>query len=322
MNTALRTLAAAVPAMLAGPDAARADDPTAERTGPAQSYEVEASRDLAYCKVPHDPDPARHRLDVFRPAGQTGRPVLMFVHGGGWTIGRKDNYFGILGYGTVAECLARRGLVVVLPNYRLSPGVRHPAHIKDVARAFAWTCRNAAKFGGDPKRIYVGGHSAGGHLTALLTTDETYLKEVGRSRKDIRGVIGISGVYCVEDLQLDLSASAPGEWLHLDTKVSPFALVFGTDRKTLEQASPIRHVCPGLPPFLLLNGTLDYPPLRKMTKDFAAALEDSGCKVRVKQFPWLTHETVVFDILNRTAEPATVEAVVEFIEQCQSSKRR
>jgi acetyl esterase/lipase len=314
--------AASVLAVLAVSSRVRAGEGPAEKPAPPRQYEVMASRNLTYYEVEDDPDRARHRLDVFSPKGRTGAPVVFFVHGGGWVIGQKDDYLGILGYGTIARCLARRGLVVVLPNYRLSPGVRHPEHVKDVARAFAWTCRNAARYGGDPERIVVCGHSAGGHLVSLLATDEKYLKAEGRSRKDIRGVIGVCGVYCVEDLELKVSASAPGEWLSVNTKVSPFALVFGTDPEVLKQASPIRHVEPGLPPFLLMNAGLDYSPLRKMTRAFATALEENCCDVEVKVVPWRTHETVVFDILRQTAEPAFVEAVVDFVERCRAPRGR
>jgi acetyl esterase/lipase len=318
---AMKTLVVPVILLAAVPAAGRA---RAEETASPRVYEVKATRDLVYYEVRDDPDRERHRLDVYSPEGKTGCPVLFFVHGGAWTVGRKDDYFGILGYGTVARCLARRGLVVVVPNYRLSPGVRHPEHIKDVARAFAWTCRNAAKYGGDPEKIVACGHSAGGHLVSLLATDESYLKAEGRSRNDLRGVIGICGVYSVEDLELDLSAAAPGEWLSVRTRVRPFAAVFGTDPKVLMQASPITHVGPGLPPFLLLNAGFDYARLPGMAKKFAAALKENGCEVEVMEAPWRTHETVVFDILNRSAEPETVEVVVGFVERtaCPRPARR
>ncbi len=323
MRTFLRSLAAAAAlVVMAAPDLTGAGEPSAKRAAPTKLYDVMTSRDLLYYDIRNDPERDRHRLDVFRPKGQTGCPVLFFVHGGGWVVGQKDDYFGILGYGTIARCLARRGLVVVLPNYRLSPGVRHPEHVKDIARAFAWTCLNAAKHGGDPGRIVVCGHSAGGHLVSLLATDETYLKAEGRSRKDLRGVISICGVYCIEDLELELSASAPGEWMSVRTKVRPFAAVFGTDPKVLRQASPIAHVGPGLPPFLLLNAGFDYWPLRKMTKSFAAALKENRCQVEMQEVPWRTHETIVFDILHRTAEPATVEAVWRFVERTNHQPRR
>ena len=159
---------------------------------PPQKQEVRAFRDITYYEVRDDPDAARHRLDVYRPEGKGPYPVLLLLHGGGWVAGGKDDVFGMYGYGTIARCLAERGLVVVLPNYRLSPGVRHPEHVKDVARAFAWAYGHCKDYRGDPRQLFVSGHSAGGHLAALLAADETYLKEVGRSAKDIRGVIGVA----------------------------------------------------------------------------------------------------------------------------------
>ena len=100
-----------------------------------KAFKVERIADIDYCDIPNDPDLEQHRLDVFRPVGKDDCPVVFFVHGGGWMIGDKDDVFGIYGYGTIAESIARRGVVVVLPNYRLSPKAKHPDHIKDVARA-------------------------------------------------------------------------------------------------------------------------------------------------------------------------------------------
>jgi acetyl esterase/lipase len=273
---------------------------------------VVVARDITYHKVRRDPSPSRHRLDVYRPRGKGPFPVLLFLHGGAWVCMSKDDVLGVLGYGTVARCLAERGLVVVLPNYRLSPGVKHPEHIKDVARAFAWTVGNVKKYGGDPGRVFVGGHSAGGHLAALLATDETYLKAVGRSRKDVRGVVGVSGVYRV-DLDLELSVADPWGYVRLRGRVRPLVLAFGNDPKVAQRASPLTHVGRGLPPFLLINAGLDYPPLKRMTREFAAALKKNGCDVRLRVVPWRTHETLMFDIPRTTAERRTVEAIVEFV---------
>src|SRR5262249_49568463 len=115
----------------------------------------------------------RHTLDVFTPAGygekKAPRPVVLFVHGGTRMAGDK-NFFGM--YRGVGRALASGGAVAVLANYRLSPRVRHPEHVKDVACAFAWTYRNVHRYGGDPSRIFLAGHSAGAHLVSLLITDE------------------------------------------------------------------------------------------------------------------------------------------------------
>jgi acetyl esterase/lipase len=303
-------------AVLCAPGVARAErGKAADAAPPAKTYPVRASRGITYYEVWRDPDRYRHQLDVYRPKGKDGCPVLFFVHGGGWVAGSKDDVLGLYGYGTIARCLAERGLVVVLPNYRLSPGVHHPEHIKDVARAFAWACRNVHKYGGDPGQIFVGGHSAGGHLAALLATDDTYLKQEGRSRKDIRGVIAVSGVYRVDDLDLELSAADSCGCLSVNVRARPLAVVFGDDPKVAKQASPLTHVRPGLPPFLVLSAGLDYPPLRRMAKEFTAALKKAGCEVVARVVPWRTHETLLFDIPRRSADRATTEAILEFIDQ-------
>ena len=99
-----------------------------------KAFKVERIADIDYCEIANDPDAERHRLNVFRPVGKNDCPVIFLVHGGGWMIGGKDKYFGIYGYANIAATLARRGVVVVLPNYRLSPKAKHPDHIEDVAR--------------------------------------------------------------------------------------------------------------------------------------------------------------------------------------------
>src|SRR5262245_20687187 len=143
--------------------------------GSARAAEPAGFKVRSTLDVPYVPNAGhRQKLDVFRPEGQTGQPVVLMVHGGAWVIGDKD-FHGL--YRDVAEGLAKQGLVVVTANYRLSPWVRHPEHVKDVARAFAWTRKNVKEHGGDPDQIYLCGHSAGGHLVALLATDESLLRD-------------------------------------------------------------------------------------------------------------------------------------------------
>jgi acetyl esterase/lipase len=291
-----------------------------QRAAAPKRYEVTVARNITYHAPAKDPDADRHRLDVYRPKGKGPFPVLLFVHGGAWMTMSKDDVFGLLGYGTVARCLAERGIVVVLPNYRLSPKVKHPEHIKDVARAFDWACTNAGKYGGNPKQIFVGGHSAGGHLAALLATDPSYLKAVRRRQSDVRGVVAVSGVYRIDDLNLDLSAGALSGSLRLEVGVRPLALVFGDDPKVARRASPIAHVQPGLAPFLLLSGGLDYRPLLRMTRDFAAALKKAGGVVEVKKLPWRTHETLLFDIPRMTADRGAVDAMASFIDRHRAAR--
>src|SRR4051812_11551880 len=145
------TRALAVLVFLMLPALASADDKT---RGEPRSYPIRQKLDLAYG------DAARQRLDVFAPKGEKGErfPVVILVHGGTWLFGDKD-FFGI--YRNAGKNLAKNGIVTVVTNYRLSPLVRHPEHAKDVARAYAWVVKNIDKYGGDPDRVVLAGHSAG-----------------------------------------------------------------------------------------------------------------------------------------------------------------
>jgi acetyl esterase/lipase len=278
----------------------------------AKVCKVERSKDVRYCEIAEDPDRERHCLDVFRPVGKDDCPVVFFVHGGGWVIGSKEKVAGIYGYASIAEALAARGVVVVLPNYRLSPKVKHPEHVKDVARAFAWTHRHAKEYGGRPDQIFACGHSAGGHLVSLMATDESYLKAEGLSAKEIRGVVAVSGVYDVE--ALDFKVEVKQRWFEFHTELRPFACVFGNDAEAAKQASPVQHVRKGLPPFLLIYGGLDLPPVRHTTTEFAAALKEKDCEVETKKMRWCTHETVLVDLVHGV-EPKTADALLAFVEK-------
>jgi acetyl esterase/lipase len=129
-----------------------------------------------------------HQLDMYLPASKNF-PVVVFAHGGAWLSGDKSEY------DNVGRFFAENGIGAVLVNYRLSPKVRHPAHVQDVAKSVAWARRNIRKHGGNPDSLYLCGYSAGGHLVSLLATDESYLKAEGVPPESIRGVISISGVY-------------------------------------------------------------------------------------------------------------------------------
>src|SRR5258708_1190656 len=152
--------------IFAGPALADSPKPTAEA---AKSFAVDVTKDIPY-NDPKDPDPETHNPGLYRPKGQKDFTVLFFVHGGTWKSGDRKIYVKL------GEGFASQGIGCVIISYRLSPKVQHPAHIQDVAKAFAWTCDNIAKRGGRADQIFVCGHSAGGHLVSLLATDESYRK--------------------------------------------------------------------------------------------------------------------------------------------------
>jgi acetyl esterase/lipase len=292
----------------------------------ARTCEVRELHDLAYYRG-KDADWVRHRLDLFVPKGQKDFPVVMLAHGGAWMIGDKS-CVGL--YSDVGRFLARQGIGAALINYRLAPWVQHPEQIKDVARAFAWLYEHVADYGGDPDRLFVAGHSAGGHLVSLLATDETYLKAHGLSSRDIKGVIALSGVYHIPpgNLYVTVGGSTgrafkleqvmpvlqfPG-WMKarmpalagLPVGVDLYGLVFGDDPAVRADASPLNHVRPGLPPFLLFNAEKDLPTLPAMGEDFCDALKKEQCDARRLVIKGRNHNSIMFEA-TRPEDPVAGE---------------
>jgi acetyl esterase/lipase len=332
---------------LAGPKAARAADRAPPAPAPAPeikaTFKVKEALDIRYAPVGGD----RHELDVFSPEvklkGGKKSPVVVLVHGGAWMIGDK-NLFGL--YRGVARALARQGLVVVVPNYRLTPWVRHPEHVKDLASAFAWVRGHIADYGGDRDDIFLCGHSAGGHLVALLATDDRYLKDpalglTDEDRQAIRGVIGVSGVYNIPQSR-DIAGVMQGMLSTLTATgdpraakgasmpampalptpststlrkvgffLNPFQLVFGTDRAQHRLASPLSHVRPGLPPFLLFHAERELPLLADMARDFGAALKKAGNDAEVVRVAGRNHNSVLF--WATSSDDPVNQAIMKFV---------
>lgn len=143
------------------------------------------ARDIPYVENGHK----RHVLDVYTPENQPGKslPVMFWIHGGGWQAGDKSDV------ALKPKILTERGFVFVSTNYRLLPEVRMDELIDDVARSVGWVHRNIARYGGDPTRILVGGHSAGAQLAALICIDDRYLKKEGVSFDVLKGCVPVDG---------------------------------------------------------------------------------------------------------------------------------
>ena len=297
----------------------------------ADALDVERIKDVAYVKG-LKADFLRHRLDLYLPKEKKQFPVVVVVHGGGWTIG--DNRCAGL-YTTVGEFLASRGIGVVMPNYRLSPWIKHPDHARDVARAVAWTQANIAKHGGDPKQLFLAGHSAGGHLAALLGTDESFLKAEGMRTADVRGVITVSGVYRIPDGDVKVKVGNDSQDfrpeqifpLRTDDKKAeaqkiPFAVpltvnvygaAFGRDLKVRADASPINHVRGGLPPFLILTAENDLPTLGPMAEEFHRALKAKGNSAELLRIEGRNHNSILFNAVQ--VQDPVAQAMIDFVKR-------
>jgi acetyl esterase/lipase len=251
----------------------------------AKTYKVKAVKNVAYYEG-DDSHSKKHKLDLYVPEGVKDFPVLFFVHGGAWISGDKD-FFGI--YETFAKTYAKQGIGVVVTNYRLSPSVKHPEHVKDVARAVAWTYNNVKKHGGNPDAIVLAGHSAGAHLVALVTTDASYLKALKVDTKVIKGVVPISGPY--------------------DIPNGALKNVFGPEA---QKASPLRFVREGLPPFLILYADKDMVGCDKAPSEaFCKALKAKKVAATTVEVKNSNHLEVI--VRAGTADSETFEAIVEFV---------
>lgn len=137
-------------------------------------------------------DDARQRLDIYRPhspAPANGWPVVLFFYGGSWSSGaRRDYRF-------VGEALASRGVLTLVADYRLYPQVSYPDFVRDCALALAYTLRQARRWGGDPDRVHVMGHSAGAYNASMLALDPRWLAPHGASPQQLAGWIGLAGPY-------------------------------------------------------------------------------------------------------------------------------
>lgn len=251
--------------------------------------ETRTLADVSYHDGP-DADPVRHKLDVYLPKDRRDFPVLVFIHGGAWIEGNK-NHFGV--YRVLARTFNRHGIAVVCPNYRLSPRVQHPEHVRDVARAVAWVHKNIGKHGGRADEIFVSGHSAGGHLCALLATDRRYLKEAGVPPGAIRGCLPLSGLFILPKDRI-------------------FELAFGKDLEVRAEASPITHVRPATPPFLVMLGDNDLPACDRPQADaFCKACETCGVAADLLEVPRRNHISILLNAVS-DADPVT-RSMLSFI---------
>lgn len=157
-------------------------------------------------------DHPKQSLDVYFAASGNRCPVFLFIHGGGFEEGDKYHY------GFISEELAKQGIITVVTSYRLAPECPYPAAVRDIESAVSWIYRNIETLGGDPRRIFVGGHSAGGVLTAEVAFKKGWLERHNLPQDAVRGCLPISGPYDVRGVEW-ISSYAPD--LQTQTAASP-----------------------------------------------------------------------------------------------------
>lgn len=259
-------------------------------------------RDVPYVTGSTDP---MQQLNVFKPA-QPGFPVVVFIHGGNWDAGDKDYRFGGQDiYNNIGRFLASRGIGCANISYRLLPSVDWRAQADDAARAVAWVYAHAADFGGDPKRLFVMGHSAGAQLAMRSALDRTTLQRLGVPPGAIRGIIGVAGAgYDLSDEQTYALGSDP-LWYAKRFQLG------AADTAWQKTASPVQFVDASAPPVLLLRAGGEGKPLIRQSDLMRDAFAHAGVRVELVVAPGLTHTRIV-PTLSREDRPAGA-AVLAFV---------
>jgi len=269
--------------------------------------DVEVVRDVAY----HD-EHARQRLDVRRPRSRSGlHPTLLQIHGGGWTIGRKDQQALPL-----MTHLVARGWVAVATNYRLSPAATFPEHLVDVKRALAWIRSEGPAYGADPDFVVVTGGSAGGHLAALVAltgNDPEYQPGFEAVDTRVAACVPFYGIYDFLDRH----------GVHGRQDMRPFLERFvmkcspDDARERWERASPIARVHPDAPPFFVVHGTHDSLAFVEGARRFVDALRAvSRQPVCYAELPGAQH---AFETFHSVRTRHTIEAVATFLDRVRAT---
>jgi acetyl esterase/lipase len=260
----------------------------------AWGSDVEVERDISFGADP------RLKLDVYRPAkAQGAAPVVVFFYGGSWQWGDKSIYR------FVGSAIARAGFVAVIPDYRVFPAVLYPDFLRDSALAVRWAKDNAARFSGDPSKLFLAGHSAGAYNAVSLATDRRWLAEAKLDpSRDIAGVIGIAGPYDFLPLTFE-----------------NLKIIFGPE-EARPATQPINYVDGKEPPMLLVRPANDTVVDPGNSARLANRIEKSGGKATLKTYDRVGHLSIIgtFSPLLSFLAPAK-DDLARFVREISSGQR-
>jgi acetyl esterase/lipase len=250
-------------------------------------------RDLPYA----EPKNQRQTLDVYAPTEGKDHPIIFWIHGGGWQAGDKTDVQ------VKPQAFVKKGFVFVSTNYRFVPKVTIKQMAGDIAKAIRWVHDHAGKYGGDPKRIFVMGHSAGAQLAALVSTDDRYLKAEGLSLSIIKGCVPVDGDTYDVPMQIGM----------VEKRIADiYRWKFG-DEASQKDLSPVTHVAKGkhIPPFLILH-VADHPETKAQSERLVKALQEAGVWARAFPAEGKNHGTINADL--GLPEDKPTQALYEFLE--------
>jgi acetyl esterase/lipase len=244
--------------------------------------DVTITRDIAYGDKP------RQKLDIYVPKNLApNAPVIVFFYGGAWQDGDKSDFL------FAAQALSTTGAVVVVPNYRTYPEVTFPGFVEDGASAAAWTLRNIASYGGDPKTVFLGGHSSGAYIAVMLVLDKEYLAKAGMGDAKFAGGIGISGPY---------------DFLPIHrVDIKPIFEVV----PDMDVTQPIHYARADAPPLLLLHGEDDTTVGPYNTHHLADRIHALGGRVEDRYYPGVDHVDAIIALTSMFSGRAPVLADIK-----------
>lgn len=242
-----------------------------------------AARAIAYGEGP------RRKLDVYAPETPGPHPVIMFIYGGSWSSGRRQDY------AFAAAAFAARGYVTVVPDYRLVPETRFPGFVEDCAAALRWVADQVGEYGGDASRIVLVGHSAGAYNAMMVALDARYMADAGVDPERVRGVVGLAGPYDFIPFDVPATRNAFGE--------APDAAL----------TQPVHFARADAPALLLLWGEDDTTVGPRNLRSLETAMRAAGGRVETKTYPGVNHVDIMLAVSRpfRGRAP-TLHDVVEF----------
>ena len=233
-------------------------------------------------------------LNIWVPVEASDKPlpVLVFIYGGGWRAGSKDEY------AFLARAFANRGYVVVLPDYRLFPDARFPEFLEDGANAVSWVRDNIDKFGGDRERIFLSGQSAGAYNAVMLALDRQWLGREGKTPDFIKGVAALAGPYDFYPFSSETSKQSFGDY------------------PKPELTQPINFVRADAPPFWLSTGIDDEQVEPRNSRALRDLIQEVGGKAEYQEYPGMDHVEIIMAIAKpfRSKGPV-LEDMIAFFER-------
>lgn len=236
-----------------------------ENESAAVRSRIPGRRNIAYGATP------KETLDVFPPSnGRAGAPALIYIHGGYWQMSDKDDTTYI------APAFLDAGIAFITLNYTLAPDADIDVMVDECRRAVAWVHRNAAEIGVDPERLYIAGHSAGGHLTAMLLATDWAAVDPALPTIPLKGACALSGLYDLEPIRLTFL----NEVLGLDPE--------GAARNSPLYLDPLADI-----PLILSVGELETDEFKRHQTEIFAAWSANGLAVEEIPAPGCHHYTIV-----------------------------